>query len=56
MEGTTKEDPTSLTLFGPIFNHISWVTSSCNIKTVDLPPKKVAIFLRHVKIGLGIST
>jgi hypothetical protein len=58
MENTPREDPTSMS-FQPTrttFNHINTVLMRHNIKTVGIPPKKVASFLWPMKGDLGLKT
>jgi hypothetical protein len=47
---------TFLLYVGSIFNHISRLVSQHNIKSVDLPPRKISGFLWLVKDDLGQKT
>jgi hypothetical protein len=55
----TPEKLTSVALLPFVsmtFNHISRVLSRHNIKSVGLPPRKIANFLWPVKANLGLKT
>jgi hypothetical protein len=56
---TTPEKPTSVALLpfvNTTFNRISRMLSRHNIKSVGLPPRNIANFLRPMKDDLGLKT